>query len=152
MPKRSGENSYDTKPQKVILMWAPACNEVNGCDECPYDEEDYCWKMYQVMCNQTENWWEARFKKLEVYEQRAGKKELPPKPRRPVIEELLVTCPNCKIQEVVTLSDSVLESTVKFNQVNDTLTVLHHCGKGIYCEVTLTDRKTTIADYIKARE
>lgn len=149
MAKRSGENSYDTKPQKVLQKLFPACNEVHGCDECPYDEGDYCFKINQVMNNKSENWWEKEFEKLEVYERRSGKKELPPKPIRPVVEELLITCPNCRVQEVITLSDFMLESTVKFNQVMDTLTVLHHCGKGDYCEVTLPDGETTVADYIR---
>lgn len=150
----SGYNSYDTKYQKVARLWMPACNDMNGCDVCPANglDDNLCRNMYDVICSQSPEWWEKQFEHLKVVERKPQKGKTPAKLKRPVVEEILITCPNCRVQEVITLNDWILESTVKFEQVASSFTVLHHCGKGIYCEVTLPDRKTTVADYIRERK
>lgn len=143
------KEAYNSEYQEMATWFVRACGDANNCDECRYGIKgnDKCYPFWIAICEATKEHWDDRVKYIRAKEIRM----MPIKPRLPP-EEVLITCPNCKVQEVITLDNWVLESTVKFEQVAGSLTVLHHCGKGIYCEVTLTDGKTTVAEYVKRRK
>jgi len=145
-----GTNSDDNKFQAIVSLWLPSCNEVNGCDVCPANglDDNLCQNMYDVICNQSEEWWEKQLAHIKTIEKKPM--EIPPKPTIPVTEELLVKCSNCKVQEVITLVDGELESTVKFDQISGSGDVLHKCSKGIHCLAVLPNGES-VGEYIKRK-
>lgn len=149
----NGENSYDTKHQTIARMCVSACNEIYGCENCPVDgmKDDFCFKRYQVMCNKSNEWWDNEFAKLETYERKPPKGKTPPKPKRPVAEEILVRCKECKVQEPITLEDWHLVSRIKFLQDDLCGEVVHRCSDGLG-EAFVVSTNEPVGDYIKRRK
>jgi len=145
-----GINSQDTIHQTIVGKWMPACNDVNGCENC--EDEDLCWEMYQVMCNKKPEWWTEEIKKLHTREnQNYHKSKLPPKPKPPVPAELRIRCKDCGIQEIVKFEDWHLVSRIKFLQDDICGDMIHKCLDG-YGEVVVDRTGESVGEYIKRRK
>ena len=150
MANHKRRNSPNSEYQDTIAKWVTACGDMNDCDTCAHNAEGKCYLMHRVIDRKTARWWKSGIASVKAYERA---EPIPPPSETPsIIEELFVTCINCRIQETITLEDwKMVGSRQKFIQDETSGYVAHRCSNELG-EVVLTKTKETIDKYIARRK